>query len=187
MNETAATSQTRTATRRQENLFFNRYYSRLKDYYSFHVRNSTLAHELTIAALGKVMTKLDEYDATKPMDNWVVRIARNHLVDYYRRRASQKNKLVTYENQALTEEDTEDVYYQAVGQDEREQEFELLLADSMRVLAEWPGVQGRAIRLGLLENVDKRLISKETGLSETQIKNLLTQARTRLRKKLEEV
>ncbi len=185
MNEPHVSTTVPSTTRRQENAFYQRYYPRLKEYYSYHVRNSAIAEELTLVALGKVMTKLDDYDASKPMDNWVVRIARNHLIDYYRRRASQKNKLVVYESQAAVDDEGEEPAVETAVVGEEQQEFELLLADSLRILREWPGVQGVAIRLGLLENHDKPAISEKTGLTETQIKNLLTQARTRLRNNLE--
>ncbi len=185
MNEQQPAPISSTLTRRQENAFYQRYHSRLKEYYSYHVRNSAIAEELTLVALGKVMTKLGEYDTSKPMDNWVVRIAHNHLIDYYRRRASQKNKLVTYESQGSLDDEGEEPGVETAVVGEEQQEFELLLADSLRVLHEWPGVQGVAIRLGLLENQDKPAISQKTGLTETQIKNLLTQARTRLRNNLE--
>lgn len=61
-----------------------------EDVFSFvmkKVQNYTIADEITVAVFAKVLAKINLYDESFQFRTWVLTIAQNSIIDYWRKRA----------------------------------------------------------------------------------------------------
>jgi RNA polymerase sigma factor (sigma-70 family) len=176
-----------TARRRLENQLYRQVYPLFEDYYSAKLRKHTLAKELALEAMGKVMTKLDGYDQTQPLQNWAMRVARNHLFDYYRQRASHKHQFVQPLG-GLQVEDEQDGrttrWFDDYAQTEAEQEYQLLEAELLLELREWPGQEGEVVRRHLLLGEEEAFIAQHLTLKTKHVKRIVSEAKQKIRTRL---
>lgn len=76
---------------RAESKIFNKYYRRIVAKYIKTLKNQFLAEDLALEVIEKILRKLSSYDEAYSMDAWVGRISTNHLIDYFRKNAANKN------------------------------------------------------------------------------------------------
>jgi RNA polymerase sigma factor (sigma-70 family) len=182
---TPATDLIDTAQRREENLLYKQLYPQFVSYYSAHLHKYPLAKELASAAIGKVMTKLKTYDKALPLQNWAMRIASNHLIDYFRQQASAKHQLVQLFSGGAGDEDGDyDAQDQLAGFQAPDQEYRLLEGEVHALLADWPGVAGQVLRANLLDGHEAAALATMLGLSEKKAKRILSEAKQALREEL---
>jgi RNA polymerase sigma-70 factor (ECF subfamily) len=68
-------------------VFFNQYANRIYNYAYYHSGNHHLAEDIVSETMMRVIEKIPGYEWREiPFKAWVFRIARNLLVDYFRRR-----------------------------------------------------------------------------------------------------
>lgn len=62
-------------------------FQKVYNYAYYNLLNSAQAEDLTSIVFVKAVSKIDQFDASKAsFSTWVMRIARNSLIDYYRTR-----------------------------------------------------------------------------------------------------
>lgn len=175
-----------TARRRQENQIYQQTYPVVVEYYSSKLRNYLKAKELALEAVGKVMTKLVDYDQKLPLQNWAMRIARNHLYDYYRQRASHKHQLVQPLGDLSLDEkgETPQSWFEDHAESSSDEDYQLLETGLMAQLAVWPGEEGCALRRHLLDGQDVELIALQLELKPKRVKRLLSEGKRRIREQV---
>ena len=73
------------------------YCSKILNYFSFKINDNETAEELTNDVFVKVYEHLDEYDESiSKMNTWVFNIAKNVLIDYFRKRKLQTSSMGNY-------------------------------------------------------------------------------------------
>lgn len=58
------------------------------------VGNETTADELTVSVFSKVLSKLDLYDANFQFKTWILTIAQNSVIDYWRKKSRENEEFV---------------------------------------------------------------------------------------------
>ena len=67
---------------------YEQYLSRIFQYVSYRIEDRTTAEDLTSDIFNKALTNFTKYDSGKAtFSTWIFSIARNTLIDYYRRRS----------------------------------------------------------------------------------------------------
>ena len=65
--------------------FYEEYYEKVYNYVYFKTGERMNAEDLTCSIIEKVLNNIHRYDgAVSSMNTWVITIARNHLIDYFR-------------------------------------------------------------------------------------------------------
>ena len=62
------------------------------DVFSFvlkKVQDRTIADELTVAVFAKILTKLNLYDENFQFKTWILTIAQNSVIDYWRKKSRE--------------------------------------------------------------------------------------------------
>lgn len=62
------------------------------DVFSFvmkKVQNENLADEITVSVFSKVLAKLDLYDPNFQFKTWILTIAQNSVIDYWRKKSRE--------------------------------------------------------------------------------------------------
>lgn len=69
---------------------YNKYFERVYKYVSYRVNNKEDVKDLTAEIFQKIYSSLNKYNSSKPIEVWIFSIAKNHIVDYYRKNAKRK-------------------------------------------------------------------------------------------------
>ena len=71
---------------------YESHYSRVYNYISYRINNHHNTEDLVSAVFEKVMTRYDSYSVgASPLEAWIITIARNVVMDYFRRCKRGKN------------------------------------------------------------------------------------------------
>ena len=143
-------------------------------------QNRTVAEDLTSEIFLKIARAFDEYDAAISKTAWLMTIARNHLINYWR---DQKTTI-------SLDEESEDI-------DEAADPDRLLLSHSLRagerteitrelsqLLLDLPAKDRSLVTLHYLDGYNYKEIAELKGLSETATKVAVHRALKRLRQSL---
>ncbi len=153
-------------------LYLN-YKPHIISFFSYRVSDKQSAEELTSEVFEKALTGIDNYQWQGiPFSAWLFRIARNTLVDFYRR--NEKNKKVSPindEEQPITDNKTPLEHNEVMASED------LLY----KVLQELPSREMNIIYMKFFDGYTNRLISKLTGLTETNIGTIIFRTLKRMR------
>lgn len=170
-------------------LLYQRYVDRVYSFIAFRVRETSLAEDLTQEVFVQALRALDHYDWRGSLAPWLLRIARNTVVDHWRRVARRPERPLT-----ATEMGDDD--------DEDGSRLDRLTAeeDELLQLAEFTLDRARLVQaMGALTELQKQVVAlrfsaglsiKETAdameRSEGAVKNLQHHALRTLREALGE-
>jgi RNA polymerase sigma-70 factor (ECF subfamily) len=170
---------------------YQRYVDRVYSFVSFRVRDQQLAEDLTQEVFVQALRALDSYDWRGSLAPWLLRIARNTVVDHWRRSSRRPERplsAIELDNQSgeesidalALEADTsnEEAFVRADG-----------ALDRQRILAaaeHLTDLQQQVLALRFASGLSIRETADTMGRTEGAIKNLQHHAVRALRRKLEE-
>jgi RNA polymerase sigma-70 factor (ECF subfamily) len=135
------------------------------------VRDDATADDLTQETLLKVYRSRAAFRDGQRLEAWLYRIARNTLIDYYRRQKPSDEL-----SETLASEPAED------GADFRAAVMEA----TKRFLEELPEAYREPVRLAELEGLPLAKIALRSGLSLTAVKSRVRRGRAMLKKRLQD-
>ena len=150
------------------------------DVFSFILKktgNENLADELTVSVFSKVLAKLDLYDENFQFKTWVLTIAQNTVIDYWRKKSRE------------AEDPTEDL--QEVKNRFEKSPEEILIAEQeekkiMDTVAKMDVNYQKIIQLRFFEEKSIKEIAEELGLSVANTKVRIMRAKKVLAELLNE-
>lgn len=144
---------------------------RLRRFIRRRVPDDATADDLTQETLLKVYRSRLSPPEAQRLEAWIYRIARNTLIDYYRRRRPLEEL-----PQTLADEPADDVA-----------ELRRAVIASMRgMLAEMPEIYREPVRLAELEGLPLAKIALRMDLSLTAVKSRVRRGRAMLKKRLQQ-
>lgn len=150
---------------------YNDYFPRIYNYVFYRVNDYHDTDDLTSEIFVKIFTNLGCYHAEKaPLPVWIFSIARNAVIDYYRRRARMCTPLEVMTDLTDSEPSPDDrVAFYEMQQHLRE------------ALASLPQREREIIGLKFWSGFSNRQIAGFTGISESNIGVILFRSMRRLR------
>lgn len=141
------------------------------------VQDETIADELTVSVFSKVLSKLDLYDPNFQFKTWVLTIAQNSVIDYWRKKARENED---------AKEDFQDVKNQYAKSPE-----ELLISEEEQakintIVESLDSNYQDIIRLRFYEERSIKEISEELGISISNTKVRIMRAKKILAELLKE-
>lgn len=141
------------------------------DVFSFvlkKVQDNNLADEITVSVFAKVLNKIDLYDPNFEFKTWILTIAQNTIIDFWRKR-SRSNEMTTDQLQ-----DVENNFAQSPE--------ELLISDEdqkkfMRIVESLDSNYQAIIKLRFYEEKSIKEISEELGISLSNTKVRIMRAK----------
>jgi RNA polymerase sigma-70 factor (ECF subfamily) len=152
---------------------YSMYLDRIYRYVSYQVNNKVTAEDLTEEIFMKAWRGIGKYRwKGQPFSAWLYRIARNHVIDYFRtsrQHLSLKGDIQADDNQP-------------------QQEFETkqMQQSLLRAISSLPQQQKQVIILKFIEDLDNRAIEQITGKSRGAIRVMQMRALAALRRMLSE-
>lgn len=150
-----------------------RYYKPHMDkFFKYRVNDTYTQEELTSKTFEKAIKGLDNFQwQGLSFSAWLYRIARNTLIDYYRKNSNKKNIQINDEDIAVSNE---------------KQPLEVLIdtftqEKLLHLLEELPLRERNIIYLKFFDGYTNKTISKLTGLTETNVGTILFRAIKKLR------
>ncbi|MFH1146924.1 MAG: sigma-70 family RNA polymerase sigma factor [Pseudomonadota bacterium] len=152
---------------------YEEYVPKIFQYVNYRVGDKTAAEDLTSDVFSKALTNFAKYDPGKAaFSTWIFSIARNTVIDYYRKRGRE---------QKLQNRETE---YGATSFS-ASPDVELLRSEEARKLHDCLSLlkpaEQELISLKFSGEMTNREISKITGLSESNVGTILCRAMRKLR------
>jgi RNA polymerase sigma-70 factor (ECF subfamily) len=146
----------------------NLFWTDIKRYIFYLVKDENSAEELTIEAFTKVLNKLSLYNPDFDFRTWLLSVAHNTTIDYLRKK--NKDKDVYTEEDYLELKDVEPSPEQVFI---NKQNFEAL----EKMLRKLPGNYRKLIQLRYLEGKKLKDIAEENDLSLANVKVSLMRAK----------
>lgn len=147
------------------NLIVSDFYNHLKQYLMGKIHNNELTEDIVQEVMLKVITAHQKNLQVKNLKAWLYQIARNTLVDYYRKSANR-----IHENENLIDEMFLDL-----------QEDSFRPSDNLIPMIELlPKKYGGPLLLSDIENIPQSEIAKQLGLSLSATKMRIQRARKML-------
>lgn len=144
---------------------------RLRAFVRRRVRDDATADDLTQETLLKVYRSRGTFQGGERLEAWLYRIARNTIIDHYRRQRPSAELPA-----ALAEEPADEIG-----------SFRMAVAESTkRFLEELPEAYREPVRLAELEGLPLAKIALRSGLSLTAVKTRVRRGRAMLRRKLQD-
>ncbi len=142
------------------------------DVFSFvmkKVQNENLADEITVNVFSKVLSKLDLYDSEFQFKTWVLTIAQNTVIDYWRKRAREN-------------EDNQNYQLEHLKNDFEKSPEELLISEEdqhkiQNIVASMDSNYQDIIRLRFFEEKSIKEIAEELNLSVSNTKVRIMRAK----------
>jgi RNA polymerase sigma-70 factor (ECF subfamily) len=138
-----------------------RHNRRIYNYILFYVRDRSVAEDLFQETFFKVITVIRQrrYVASDRFVSWVCRIARNLVIDYFRKGRGE----AACSDLELDVELLRGNAYQEESQEDR-MVYAQILDDVQRLVLDLPAVQQEIIRLRFYENLSFREIAERTNV-----------------------
>ncbi|MFC1621963.1 RNA polymerase sigma factor [Patescibacteria group bacterium] len=152
---------------------YKHYVRHIMKYFSFRLNNNQIAEELTSQTFEKALKGLDNFQwQGVSFSAWLYRIARNTLVDYYRKN-EKRSKVSSLDDTFEPEGDSPTPPEQVEIAFEQEYLHKLL--------NELPQRDRDIIYMKFFDGYTNRVIAKTTGLSETNVGTIVYRAIRKLR------
>ena len=151
---------------------YEQYLPRVFQYVNYRVGDVTAAEDITSDIFNKALTNFVKYDSGKAtFSTWIFSIARNTIIDYYRRRGREKK--------LQGEVQPKDIAFSKSAEEEASHSEEIRkLHDCLARLK--PNEQ-ELVSLKFSSEMTNREISRITGLSESNVGTILCRAVRKLR------
>lgn len=168
----------RNPSKKDFSLVYESYQKRLYAFVLKRVSNPQTAEDLTSEIFEKILKSIDDFQWQGiTFAAWVFRIARNHIIDYYRKQNKYKGEqsldgVVNFVESKLPSVDSQLELF--------EEESKLYLA-----IQKLPEEDQYLIYYRFFEELSLRDIAKKTGMSETNIGTKLYRIRKKLLKIIE--
>ena len=151
---------------------YEQYLPRVFQYVNYRVGEVTTAEDLTSDIFNKALTNYTKYDSGKAaFSTWIFSIARNTIIDYYRRR-SRERKL-------RGEVQSKDVTFSKSAEEEASRSEDVRKLHDC--LARLTPNERELVSLKFSSEMTNREISRITGLSESNVGTILCRAVRKLR------
>ena len=168
---------------------YQRYVDRVHGFISFRVRDTVLAEDLTQDVFLQAIRGLEGFDWRGSLAPWLMRIARNTVVDHWRRSGRRPERsLSAVEAGEADDDDTSRIDRLAVSEEDAGiQRAELLLdrEELIRASEQLTELQQRVIALRFAAGLSIRETAEAMGRSDGAIKNLQHHAVKALRRAIE--
>ena len=153
-------------------LLYEQYLPRIFQYVNYRVGDRTAAEDLTSDIFNKALSNFTKYDSGKAaFSTWIFSIARNTLIDYYRRRSR--------EQKFQKEAESKVVAFSTSPEEEASRSEEISeLRECLSLLN--PNEQ-ELISLKFSSEMTNREIARIMGLSESNVGTILCRAIRKLR------
>jgi len=152
---------------------YTHYKKHIQNFFSFRVGNFNTAEELTSVTFEKALKSLDNFQwQGVSFSAWLYRIARNTLIDYYRKESRK------------TETSSLDLVQEIPSSDATpHEEVETMFAEEhlYEVLQHLPPREKEIIYLKFFDGYTNKIISEVTGLSETNVGTIVYRTIKKLR------
>jgi len=153
---------------------YKHYKRHIKKFFTFRVTGSETAEELTSITFEKALKGLDNFQwQGVSFSSWLFRIARNTLIDFYRKK-DKRNKTSSLEI----------VYHLPSGESTPEEKVETMFAEEKlyKILKQLPPREQEIIYLKFFDGYTNKVIAQITELSETNIGTIVYRTIKKLRK-----
>lgn len=165
---------------------YQRYVDRVYSFVVFRVRDRTVAEDLTQDVFLQVLRGLDAFDWRGSLAPWMLRIARNTVVDHWRRSGRRAERTMTAV-EAGDEDDEDSRIDRMVAEEDTgilRAEHALDRARLVRAAAHLTELQQQVVALRFASGLSIRETADTMGRSEGAIKNLQHHALRALRHQL---
>lgn len=188
MDERALVDRARAGDGQAFGLLYERYVDRVYSFVLFRVRDESVAEDLTQDVFIQVLRGLDGYDWRGTLAPWLLRIARNTVIDHWRRLGRRPERPMSAV-EAEIDGDDEDSLIGRVADEEGEMaigqaEAWLDRAAFQRAAAQLTDLQREVIALRFASGLSIRETADAMSRSEGAIKNLQHHAVRALRRAL---
>ncbi len=151
---------------------YEQYLPKVFQYVNYRVGDRTAAEDLTSDIFNKALTNFTKYDSGKAtFSTWIFSIARNTIIDYYRRRGREKKLQGEVQPKDIT-------FSKSVEEEASRSEEIQKLHDCLTRLS--PNEQ-ELVSLKFSSEMTNREISRITGLSESNVGTIICRAVRKLR------
>lgn len=147
------------------------HYDKNKDkifsYFYYNLKDSSLAEDLTSETFLKWYEKFDRYDSNYEFSTWIFTIARNNLIDYYRK---TKQDISLDENEELS--NSELISYEENFS--KKIDIEIQMKDIYMALSQIPVEQKEIILMKYLSELSTKEISDLSWKTEANIRKIIS-------------
>jgi len=151
---------------------YEQYLPRVFQYVNYRVGDVTIAEDLTSDIFNKALTRFATYNSGKAtFSTWIFSIARNTIIDYYRRRDREKK--------IQEKVQPEDISFSKSVEEEASRSEEI--RKLYECLARLSPNEQELISLKFSSEMTNREISRITGLSESNVGTIICRAVRKLR------
>lgn len=156
--------------------YYHEYKQKVYNFFYYRLdRDSALVDDLTSDTFMKAFEKFDTYDDTYAFSTWIYTIARNTMIDYFRRH-KQTLSIETMNEKGVEIEDEDSTNF------ENKLSAEMSVEQVKEVLDTLPPLQRECIVLKYLEGMEHAQISDITGESKGNVRQSVSRGMKRLRK-----
>lgn len=158
-------------------IIYETYHQKVLDFVKKRVSNKEIAEDLTGDIFEKVLKSIKDFQWQGiTVSAWIFRIARNHVIDYYRKSNKRKKNKSLEEVANYVEANTPNIEVEMQADEE-----EVALYDGIRNLN---SDDQYLVYYKFFEGLSNKEISKITGLTETNIGTRLHRVRKKLSKNI---
>lgn len=154
--------------------YYNTYFEKIYRYIFFRVgQNRETAEDLTSEVMLKAYEAFEDFDQERNFKVWIYRIARNHLIDHYKK--TKKNIV-----------DLEDAEYELKFDDKLEEKAEtkMKMEHVEQAIERLPEQHKEVITLKFMSEMTNKEIAEILNLKETHVRVLVNRATGGLKKQL---
>ena len=167
---------------------YQRHVDRVHGFIAFRVRDAALAEDLTQDVFLQAIRGLEGFDWRGSLAPWLMRIARNTVVDHWRRSGRRPERPLTAVEAGEAEDDSSRIDRLAVSEEDaglQRAEMALDREELLRASEHLTELQQRVIALRFAAGLSIRETAEAMGRSDGAIKNLQHHAVKALRRAIE--
>lgn len=145
------------------------FWNDVKGYLLYKTNNENLAEELTVETFTKAISKLSLYDENFNFKTWLISIAQNNLIDYFRSQQKNENTIFSDDYDFLLmdiEPSPEEILIDKQNISELEQK-----------LGQLPEKYSEVLRLRFLDDLSIAQIAEKKSLTESNVKVRIMRAK----------
>ncbi len=154
--------------------YYNIYFEKIYRYIFFRVgHNRETAEDLTSEVMLKAYEAFEDFDQERNFGVWIYRIARNHLIDHYKK---MKKEIV----------DFEDAEYELKYDDKvaERADTEIKMEHVEKAIERLPDQHKEVLTLKFMSEMTNKEIAEILNLKETHVRVLISRATGSLKKQL---
>ncbi len=145
------------------------FWNDVKGFLLFKTNDENLAEELTVETFTKAISKLNLYDDNFNFKTWLISIAQNNLIDYYRKRKKEDAEVLT--------EDYEFIFAETEPSPEKLLIDQQNLKDFYSKLDNLPEKYSEVLKLKFIDDLSIKEIANQLKLSESNVKVRIMRAK----------